>query len=230
MAPRSLQRAVLIIFMLRTQASPSQHQGPRRNSHQTGSFASVSNHKHPAWPSEHHSGKPLIFPFNHTYSQSSSLRTRSVDPPEPDSGLFKVDVEGDVIFGGLFPMHEQGQQGKNCGNIKTEKGIQRLEAMLFAVDLINRDPHLLPGLKVGMRILDTCSYDTFALEQCMDFIKAHLSTIDLKDYRCNDNQIPAYNRHKPVAGVIGAASSTVSIMVANILRLFKVSVSINLHG
>ena len=56
----------------------------------------------------------------------------------------------------------------------------------------------------------------------MDFIKAQLSTIDLEDYRCDDDQSPAYHRLKPVAGVIGAASSTVSIMVANILRLFKV--------
>ena len=135
----------------------------------------------------------------------------------------KVETKGDVIFGGLFPMHEKGTQGRNCGKIKKEKGIQRLEAMLLAVDLINSNRSLLPGLTVGMRILDTCSYDTYALEQCMDFIKAQLSKIDLDDYRCQDDQTPSHNNPKPVAGVIGAASSTVSIMVANILRLFKVS-------
>lgn len=145
-----------------------------------------------------------------------------VKPLQSESGSYKVDAKGDIIFGGLFPMHEKGTHGMNCGKIKKEKGIQRLEAMLYAVDLINDNPELLPGLKVGMRILDTCSYDTFALEQCMDFIKAQLSTIDLEDYRCADDQSPAYHRLKPVAGVIGAASSTVSIMVANILRLFKV--------
>ena len=145
-----------------------------------------------------------------------------VKPVQGESSSQKVDAKGDIIFGGLFPMHEKGTHGKNCGKIKKEKGIQRLEAMLLAVDLINNDEKLLPGLQVGMRILDTCSYDTFALEQCMDFIKAQLSTIDLEDYRCDDDQSPAYHRLKPVAGVIGAASSTVSIMVANILRLFKV--------
>jgi len=134
----------------------------------------------------------------------------------------KLRQDGDIIFGGLFPMHEKGQNGENCGDIKREKGIQRLEAMLFAVDRINKDKTILPGLKIGVHILDTCSFDTYALEQCMDFIKAQLTTIDLADYKCQDGQSPKYVRLKPVSGVIGAAASTVSIMVANILRLFQV--------
>ena len=137
----------------------------------------------------------------------------------------KLKSDGDIIFGGLFPMHEKGrEQGENCGDIKREKGIQRLEAMLFAVDRINKDPSLLPGLKIGVHILDTCSFDTYALEQCMDFIKAQMTTIDLADYKCKDGRTPEYVRLKPVTGVIGAAASTVSIMVANILRLFKVKI------
>ena len=136
----------------------------------------------------------------------------------------KIRLDGDITFGGLFPMHEKGKNGENCGTIKKEKGIQRLEAMLFAVDRINNDGDILPGLKIGVHILDTCSFDTYALEQCMDFIKAQLSTIDLDlaDYKCEDGKTPRYARLEPVVGVIGAASSPVSIMVANILRLFKV--------
>ena len=136
----------------------------------------------------------------------------------------KIQIDGDIIFGGLFPMHEKGH-GRNvkCGTIKKEKGIQRLEAMLYAIDRINSDQRLLPGIKIGVHILDTCSSDTYALEQCMDFIKAQLNTIDMNDYVCADGETPNYTPIKPVAGVIGAASSSVSIMVANILRLFKVS-------
>lgn len=139
----------------------------------------------------------------------------------------KLINDGEIIFGGLFPMHEKGQQGDGrCGKIKKEKGIQRLEAMLFAVQRINDDQKLLPGIHIGVHILDTCSSDTYALEQCMDFIKAQITTIDNTDYYCDNGKIPQYTPIKPVVGVIGAASSTVSIMVANILRLFKVSLSI----
>ncbi|XP_012946373.1 metabotropic glutamate receptor 3, partial [Aplysia californica] len=139
------------------------------------------------------------------------------------SPLLKIVTEGDVVFGGLFPMHEQGLHGgATCGRIKREKGIQRLEAMLYAVDLLNADSEILPELKIGLHVLDTCSDDTFALEQCMDFIKAQLSSIDVDDYECRDGYPPIFHPLRPVAGVIGAASSPVSIMVANILRLFKI--------
>ena len=40
-----------------------------------------------------------------------------------------VKMDGDLIFGGMFPMHERGGDTP-CGTIKEEKGIQRLEAML----------------------------------------------------------------------------------------------------
>lgn len=47
---------------------------------------------------------------------------------------------------------------------------------------------------------------------------------DMSEYKCENGQKPIFIPHKPVAGVIGASFSVVSIMVANILRLFRVSV------
>lgn len=44
----------------------------------------------------------------------------------------------------------------------------------------------------------------------------------MSEYKCENGNPPIYMPHKPVAGVIGASFSVVSIMVANILRLFKV--------
>ena len=137
-------------------------------------------------------------------------------------------INGDIVLGGLFPMHEKGSSGQLCGDIKEEKGIQRLEAMLYAIDQINSDNKLLRNVTLGAHILDTCLRDTFALEQSLDFVKAHMTTMDSSDYRCADGELPSYTPTKPVAGVIGAASSLVSIMVANILRLFKVSTNQNL--
>lgn len=46
---------------------------------------------------------------------------------------------------------------------------------------------------------------------------------DISEYKCENGKMSTYVPHKPVSGVIGAAFSVVSIMVANILRLFRVS-------
>ncbi|XP_069990587.1 metabotropic glutamate receptor 7 [Penaeus vannamei] len=45
---------------------------------------------------------------------------------------------------------------------------------------------------------------------------------DVSDFKCEGGKKPIYNPPKPVIGVIGAASSSVSVMIANILRLFKI--------
>lgn len=44
----------------------------------------------------------------------------------------------------------------------------------------------------------------------------------MSEYTCSDGNPPIYRPHKPVSSVIGASFSVVSIMVANILRLFKI--------
>ncbi|CAG0880570.1 unnamed protein product [Cyprideis torosa] len=44
---------------------------------------------------------------------------------------------------------------------------------------------------------------------------------DPSEYICEGGKRPYYMPKRPVSGVIGASSSSVSIMVANILRMFK---------
>ncbi len=82
------------------------------------------------------------------------------DPPRRE-----IRIEGDLVLGGLFPVHEKGAGMEECGRVNEDRGIQRLEAMLFAIDRINKDNTLLPGVSLGVHILDTCSRDTYALEQ-----------------------------------------------------------------
>ncbi|XP_065165928.1 metabotropic glutamate receptor 7 isoform X2 [Atheta coriaria] len=132
-------------------------------------------------------------------------------------------INGDIILGGIFPMHEQisGNPDFPCGAVKEEKGMQRLEAMLYAIDEINESPDLLPNVTLGALIIDSCSSDTYALEQSMEFVRSYMNQ-DMSEYKCESGQPPVYVPHKPVTAVIGASFSVVSIMVANILRLFKI--------
>uniref|UniRef100_A0A8C1XCP3 Glutamate receptor, metabotropic 6b n=1 Tax=Cyprinus carpio TaxID=7962 RepID=A0A8C1XCP3_CYPCA len=132
-----------------------------------------------------------------------------------------IKIEGDVTLGGLFPVHSRGPAGVPCGEIKKEKGIHRMEAMLYALDQINSDPDLLPNITLGARILDTCSRDTYALEQSLTFVQALIQK-DNSDVRCSNGEPPIIPKPERVIGVIGASASSVSIMVANVLRLFAI--------
>ncbi|KAG5835768.1 glutamate receptor, metabotropic 2a isoform X1 [Anguilla anguilla] len=135
----------------------------------------------------------------------------------------EITVEGDVVIGGLFPVHHKGEGMEDCGAINEQRGIQRLEAMLLALDKINQDRHILPGLKLGAHILDTCSKDTYALEQSLEFVRASLTKVDETEYICPDG---SYAMHDDlplaISGVIGGSYSDVSIQVANLLRLFQI--------
>ncbi|KAI4827785.1 hypothetical protein KUCAC02_031156 [Chaenocephalus aceratus] len=153
----------------------------------------------------------------------SSLEvTQAAKPKGPGhTHLNSIRIDGHISLGGLFPVHARGHDGKPCGELKKEKGIHRLEAMLFALDRINNDNNLLPNITLGARILDTCSRDTHALEQSLTFVQALIEK-DGTDVKCVGGGAPIITKPERVVGVIGASSSSVSIMVANILRLFKI--------
>nr|XP_046194850.1 metabotropic glutamate receptor 7 isoform X2 [Oncorhynchus gorbuscha] len=132
-----------------------------------------------------------------------------------------IRMEGDLTLGGLFPVHARGIPGEPCGDIKKENGIHRLEAMMYALDQINSDDDLLPNVTLGARVLDTCSRDTYALEKSLTFVQALIQK-DTSDVRCTNGEPPVFVKPEKVVGVIGASASSVSIMVANILRLFQI--------
>lgn len=110
-----------------------------------------------------------------------------------------VDGKPIIHLGGLFPVHRN--EDNACGEI-LDLGMQRLEAMVFAIQLINQSPYLLPEVILGFEIRDTCVLPNFALEE----------SLDLVTLRSDDNGI---------SGVVGAASSSITIVVANLLRLFQ---------
>lgn len=128
------------------------------------------------------------------------------------------------MLGGLFPVHKKSNDPLiPCGEIQADRGIQRVEAMLFTIDEINRENHLLPGIRLGANIYDTCSRDTYALEQSLEYVRASMNTLDASEFECEDgSKAKPVNTPVAVVGVIGGSYSSVSIQVANLLRLFKI--------
>ena len=105
-----------------------------------------------------------------------------------------------IYLGGLFPIH-----AGMCGPI-LDLGIQRQEAMVYAIKEINNNLSLLPGIRLAFEIRDTCTSTSIALGNALSFI-----TIQRTNGTCCD-----------ISGVIGPASSGESIIVANLVRLFRI--------
>ncbi|XP_017469484.1 PREDICTED: metabotropic glutamate receptor-like [Rhagoletis zephyria] len=138
--------------------------------------------------------------------------------------MVSVNLPGDIIMGGLFPVHEKGD-GTPCGPKIYNRGVHRLEAMLYAVDRVNSDKSLLPDITIGVHILDTCSRDTYALNQSLQFVRSSLNNLDTSAFECSDDSVPRLRKNAssgPVFGVIGGSYSSVSLQVANLLRLFHI--------
>ncbi|XP_043928141.1 metabotropic glutamate receptor 5 isoform X2 [Protopterus annectens] len=137
-------------------------------------------------------------------------------------------VPGDIIIGALFSVHHQPRVDKvherKCGEIREQYGIQRVEAMLHALDRINSDPALLPNISLGCEIRDSCWHSAVALEQSIEFIRDSLISSEEEEemVRCGDAASISLRAKKPIVGVIGPGSSSVAIQVQNLLQLFNI--------
>ncbi|CAG5125467.1 unnamed protein product, partial [Candidula unifasciata] len=153
----------------------------------------------------------------------ANLAFQALPEPTTNSSIptLAATIEGNIIIGGLFPVHDKGEKG--CGLISADRGIERLEAFLFTVDEINNNYDILPGIKLGASAFDTCGRAPYALEQSLEFIRASITSLDSTEFYCSDgSKATAKQLPTAVAGVVGGSYSTVSIQVANLLRLFKV--------
>lgn len=65
---------------------------------------------------------------------------------------------GDIQLGGLFRVHDYSAS-QLCGPIHTQKQFQYHMAMVYAIEQVNRQPHILPNLTLGFAILDDCTKD-----------------------------------------------------------------------
>lgn len=83
-------------------------------------------------------------------------------------------TEGDVVIGGLIPVHFSPNFAPHPGNSSCHgdfhlRGYKGVEAMLYAVELINNDTALLPNVTLGVDIKDTCGSVDYAIMESLSF-------------------------------------------------------------
>ena len=126
----------------------------------------------------------------------------------------------DFVLGGIFPIHHSSDGGAACGEVRLEKGLERLEAFFFSIDLINADNTLLQGLTLGYDVRDTCSSQNIGLDETVDLVITR-SNLDIES--CPVNMVTTDDfLDSPTSAVIGAAASFISVPVASLLRLFNI--------
>ena len=131
----------------------------------------------------------------------------------------------DFVLGGLFPIHSD-QGGGQCGAVREERGLERMEAMLYAIDRINNNASLLNGLSLGYDIRDTCNSENIGLDESIDLIITG-SQLDIESCQSaarmglNASDSVEFLQSSPTVGIVGAASSQVSVPVASLARLFR---------
>ena len=122
------------------------------------------------------------------------------------------------VIGGLFPIHTDSSDPlvSPCGDVRQERGLERMEAMLFALDSINNDSDLLPNVELGYDIRDTCNSETVGLDEAFDLFI--IGTGLGAESTVNDTT----DATLLTSVIVGAASSRVSVPVASLSRLFRV--------
>ncbi|XP_054461970.1 extracellular calcium-sensing receptor-like [Anoplopoma fimbria] len=142
-----------------------------------------------------------------------------------DQGLFQ---EGDVVIGGLFSLYYKPPDLDNdfiqLPYYKPCTGLQNLPlqyiyAMVFALEEINHSTTLLPGVKLGYHILDSCALPPLA-------IQAALSLVGGDSASCNSTALPDYSAEEGIRErrgdqtvplIIGGSSSKTAQILSRIL-------------
>ena len=122
--------------------------------------------------------------------------------------------ESDFFLGVLTRIHFALSGGKTCSQNFASRGLESIEAILFAIDAINNNSELLPNITLGYDVRDTCNNEVVAIDQTLDWIEC--SAIDETCFV--DSKVP----RSTFVGAIGASSSSVSIPPASFYRVFTV--------
>ncbi|XP_029288187.1 taste receptor type 1 member 3 [Cottoperca gobio] len=146
----------------------------------------------------------------------------SVDPPEwfhnISTSLF--NLSGDIMLGGLFPINllssdlSQRTEPNNisCENID-EYGLGLAIVMKYAVDEINANQILLPGMKLGYEIYDTCRQSAVIVKPTMSFLTAKSNKV--LSVECNYT-----NYETSISAIIGPLSSEMVSVIGKLLGFF----------
>lgn len=86
-----------------------------------------------------------------------------------------IQRRGELQIAALFAAHDQPQDfSTDCGPLRIE-GVVDAEALLYAINEINSDDSILPGITLGATALDTCQSASRGVSELSSFLSGALT-------------------------------------------------------
>ncbi|KAL3837215.1 hypothetical protein ACJMK2_022586 [Sinanodonta woodiana] len=134
-----------------------------------------------------------------------------------------VYIPGDLYVIGIVPVYDKANPF-GCGAIRTVNGYQTVEAMAYAVKMINNDTNVFPTQTIGLVILNSCNNPFVITEKIIDMYKNGLNLTmgdNLYPYNTSINESEVLRLDNRILGFVGEQASTISIKVSEVLQQLK---------
>ncbi|XP_078023631.1 extracellular calcium-sensing receptor-like [Epinephelus lanceolatus] len=132
-------------------------------------------------------------------------------------------MDGDYVIGGVFSMHAYMHTVKHnyttmpeplrCTGSIFSRELRFARAMIFAIEEINNSTELLPGIKLGYQIYDSCASVPVAVHVAFQ-VSSSLDTVFYPRDNCSHSGM--------VMGVVAESGSTPSISISRIIGSFNI--------
>ncbi|XP_027136168.1 extracellular calcium-sensing receptor [Larimichthys crocea] len=132
-------------------------------------------------------------------------------------------MDGDYVIGGVFSIHSYKHtemhnyttmpEPLTCRGSVDYRKLRFSRAMVFAIEEINNSTELLPGIKLGYRIHDSCASVPVAVHVAFQLSNG----LDPVFYTSNN-----CSRSGMVMAIVGESGSTLSISMSRIMGPFKI--------
>lgn len=147
----------------------------------------------------------------------SLVSVTSFDTIQPDIVYRR---KGDILLGGLFPLHTYNEAKRYCDAIRDLSALKNLEGMIYAVDRINAQDNLLSNITLGFEIYDSCFDFAVTIARSLNFLpRKRAFDCAIQDITDGDdtNQCQKLRDYGQLTGVIGAQRSECTIEAAMLL-------------
>ena len=122
------------------------------------------------------------------------------------------------MVGGLLNIH-YSETGDQCNRLSTI-GLGNAEAMIYAIERINKNFTLLPNVTIGYDLRDYCRSQALAMQIAYDFMRdGDPVCMSNQDVSSTPNCYVANNRTKSITSLVGPFNSGSAILVGSLLQV-----------